>query len=353
MKKVLYAVIPLLLLGGIIVILMQNKAKSDAKSKVPAPKALAVSVATVGRQTLNQDLALVGTITANREVLVASETQGRVRSVGVKVGDRISAGSAIVSVDDELKQAALANAQVNYDKAKADLDRYKLLQSESQGGVADIQVQTMYQTMKGAEAALTVARRQLRDTRITAPISGIVTVRPVEIGSSLTPGAPVATIVDISVLKVKINVPEGDVFKLKNGDRVAITTDVYPGVSFDGHVSMIGAKADEAHTYPVEVTVSNNSQNPLRAGMFGRVQFTSIPHRETLMIPREAVIGSVKKPQVYVVNNGIAKLRDIVVGAEQGTSIEVLSGLLDGDKIVVSGQNSLRDNVAVTVVSEK
>ena len=153
MKKVLYAVIPMLLLVGIVFILKSNKAKSDAKAKVPPPRALSVSVAKVTRQTVSQNLALVGTIAANREVVVASETQGRVNAVGVKIGDRIGAGSMIVRVDDELKQAALANAQVNYDKAKADLDRYKMLQTESQGGVADIQVQTMYQTMKGAEAS--------------------------------------------------------------------------------------------------------------------------------------------------------------------------------------------------------
>jgi RND family efflux transporter MFP subunit len=353
MKKVLYAVIPMLLLVGIVFILKSNKAKSDAKAKVPPPKALSVSVAKVGRQTVAQDLSLVGTIAANREVLVASETQGRVKGVGVKIGDRIGTGSIIVRVDDELKQAAVANAQVNYDKAKADLDRYKMLQTESQGGVADIQVQTMYQTMKGAEAALTVARRQLRDTRITAPISGVVTARPVEVGSSLAPGSPVATIVDISVLKVKVNVPEEDVFKLHNGDRVLVTTDVYPGVDFNGSVSMIGAKADEAHTYPVEITVSNSSANPLRAGMFGRVQFISIPHKSALMVPREAVVGSIKKAQVYVVNSGIARLRDVVLGGEEGTLVEVISGLIEGDQVVVSGQNSLRDSVQVTVVSTR
>ena len=136
-------------------------------------------------------------------------------------------------------------------------------------------------------------------------------------------------------------------------DRVRGLVDVYPGVDLSGRITMIGAKADEAHTYPVEVTVSNSSDHPLRAGMFGRVQFTSIPHKSALMVPREAVVGSVKQAQVYVVNNGIAKLRDVVLGAEEGTSVEVISGLLEGDQVVVSGQNSLRDNVQVSVVSTR
>lgn len=352
MKKVLYPTIGLLLLGGMIFILYNNKAKSDAKAKAPASKALSVTVATIGREALNEDLAIVGTFIANREVLVASETQGRVRGVGPKVGDYVGAGALLARVDDEMKMASFTNAQVNYDKAKKDLERYEFMQQQNDGGIADIQVENARQQVKGAEAALIIARRQYQDTRIKAPISGILTARPVEIGTTLMPGAPVATIVDISQLKVKVNVPEGDVFKLKLGDRVEVTTDVYPGVSFDGRVTMIGAKGDEAHTYPVEVTVSNNGRNPLKAGMFGRVAFTSLPEKSALTIPRDAIVGSVKRPQVYVVNNGVAKLRDIVVGREVGTSVEIVEGLINGDQVVTSGQNNLRDGAQVSVMNK-
>ncbi|MDB5036186.1 MAG: efflux transporter, family, subunit [Chlorobi bacterium] len=352
MKKVLAVIITIVIVGTMVFILRNNKAKSNEKSKVPPPKAFAVTVAPITVETVSDDLSLVGTIVANREVSVTSETQGRVRAVGPRVGDHVSAGATIARVDDELKSAAVANAQINYDKAKTDLDRYKLLQSESQGGVADIQVQNMYQAMKGAETQLTIARRQLRDTRITSPISGVVTARPIEIGTSLAPGTPVITIVDISQLKVKVNVPEEDVFKLKDGDRVEISTDVYPGVTFNARVTMIGAKADEAHTYPVEVTLSNTSEHPLRAGMFGRVHFISIPSHSAQFLPREALLGSIKNAQVYVVENGVAKVRNIEVGQEVGTKIEVLKGLLQGDKVVVSGQNNIRDGAQVTVTNQ-
>jgi RND family efflux transporter MFP subunit len=353
MKKVLYLIVTAGIVAGMVFILMNNKAKSDAKAKQPPPKALAVSVATVSNQTLASNLELVGTIAANREVLVASETQGRVKGVGPEVGDHVSAGSLLARVDDELRRAALSNAQVNYDKAKQDFERFDFMKQQNDGGIADIQVENARQALRASEAALVIARRQYNDTRITAPISGVVIARPVEIGSTLMPGAPVATIVDISQLKVRVNVPESDVFKLRDGDRVAITTDVYPGAEFEGRVSMIGAKADEAHTYPVEVTVRNNANRPLRAGMFGKVAFTSIPRRNVLAIPRETLVGSVKKPQVYVVQGKVAKLRDIVVGTEIGTSMEVLSGLGHGEKIVISGQNNLRDGAEIMVAKEK
>lgn len=350
MKKVLFLLVCLVIAAGMGYILMTNKAKSDAKAKIPPPKALAVTAVPVSYETVKSDLELVGTIVANREVTIAAETQGRVRAVGPKVGDRVVAGMLLAQVDNELTRAAVNNAQANYEKAKQDLERYQFMKDQADGGVADIQVENARQTFKGAEAALIVARRHLRDTRVTAPISGVLVARPIEIGSTLMPGAPVATIVDISQLKVRVNVPEADVFKLKRGDVVKIMTDVYPGQHFEGHITMIGVKADEAHTYPVEVLVRNDAKYPLKAGMFGRVAFTSLPSRSILLVRREAIVGSVRDAKVYVLEGKKAKLRSIVVGAEFGTNLEVLSGLKQGEQVIVNGQNNLRDGVEVSVL---
>lgn len=352
MKKLLYLLGVLAVLAGMGLILSRNKAKSDEKAKVPPAKPLAVTVASISRQSLSSDMAQVGTIVADREVVVSSETQGRVLGVGPRVGDHVRAGALLARVDDELKRAALTTAQVNYDKAKQDFDRYQFMKDQNDGGIADIQVENARQTLKTTEASLVIARRQYRDTRITAPISGIVIARPIEIGTSVMPGVAVATIVDVSRLKVKVNISEQGVFKLKRGDLVDITTDVYPGATIHGTITMIGAKADEAHTYPVEVTVVNSADHPLKAGMFGRVSFSSLPSRNVLTVPREAIIGSVKKPQVFVITGTTAHLRNIVVGGEAGTKIEIVGGLSEGEKVVVGGQNTLRDGVEVNVVNK-
>jgi RND family efflux transporter MFP subunit len=164
------------------------------------------------------------------------------------------------------------------------------------------------------------------------------------------PGMIVANVVDISNLKVKLNVAEKDAFKLKSGDKAEITTEVYPGVIFDGRIESISSKGDEAHTYPVEIALANNSINPLKAGMFSRVHFTSIHSHESVVIPREAIIGSIRDPKVYMIENGVAKLRSVVAGYESGTKLQIVSGLKEGDQIVVSGHNNLKDNAAVTIV---
>ncbi|MEN9828182.1 MAG: hypothetical protein RJA11_798, partial [Bacteroidota bacterium] len=157
----------------------------------------------------------------------------------------------------------------------------------------------------------------------------------------------------ISTLKVKVNVSEKDAFALKNGDKVIIRTDVYTGIEFPGTVSAIAPKADEAHTYPVEIRMSNSKQYPLKAGMFGRVSFTSIKKADALIIPRSALIGSIKNPKVFVVTDGKAELRDVQAGADAGTKLEIISGLQAGETIVTNGQNNLRPGSKVTIINKK
>ncbi len=351
MKILRNTVIVLAVLAGIIAILLNNKAKSDAKAakSLETEKAVSVSTISVSKTRLSETLSLIGTITANNDVAIVSETSGRVVAVGAKVGDYKPAGALIAQVDDELKLANFKSAEVAYEKAKKDLERYEALLKE--GGISDAQVESARLNFKSAEAQYIVARRQLRDTRITTPISGIVTERKVDIGAMVSAGMTVANVVDIAKLKVKVNVAEQDVFKLKVGDEVEVTTDVYPGIKFKGMIATISAKGDEAHTYPVEIILSNSKEHPLKAGMFGRVNFTSLGEREALTIPREALIGSVKAPKVFVAENGVAKLRAITVGREAGKMLEVIDGLKEGERVIVSGQNNLRDGYAINMIN--
>ncbi len=337
-----------LVLGLIVAILLNNKSKMQAKSKNDDVHVLPVTVFQVDKHKLSETLSLTGTIAANNDVAVISETQGRITKVFAKVGDQVEAGSPIVQLDDELKHAAYVTAEVNYEKAKKDFERHeKLLEDKS---ISNTQFEGARLALKSAEAQFIVARRQYNDTKIKTPISGVVTSRPVDVGTMVQNNMVVANVVDISKLKVKLNISERDAFRLKVGDKVEVSTDVYQSVKFDGTIESISAKGDEAHTYPVEVLLVNSSKYPLKAGMFARMTFLSIKDEESLTIPRQALVGSLKKPQVFVVQSGVAKLRTIVVGREIGTSLEILSGLTQEEEVVLSGQNNLKDNAIVTVV---
>jgi RND family efflux transporter MFP subunit len=335
-------------LAVIIVVLLYNKSQTESKSKTDIQTSIPVSVTTVGRQKVSDVRSLVGTIAANNDVAIISETQGKVTAVTSEIGDYKQAGAALIQVDDELKKANLASAEVNYEKAKKDLERYESLYK--QNSATDQQLEAARLAAKAAEAQYVTAHREYSDTKITTPISGIVTSRLVDVGTYVQKGIPVANVVDISVLKVRVNVAEHDVFRMKVGDKVEVTTDVYPGVKFQGRIRTMSSKADDAHTYPIEIVLNNTGEHPLKAGMFGQVSFLSGSNNDMLTIPRGALVGSMKNPQVFVVEGTVARLRDISVSSEFGTQLAVLSGLKQGEIVVLSGQNNLKDSIAVTII---
>ena len=347
MKKLKYASIPVLLLAGIIAILFYNKSKIEAKATKSGIDFFYVSTQKVGQEKISEDISLVGTVTANNDVSIVSETQGKVTAINTKIGDYKSSGSILIQVDDELKKAALMSAEANYEKSKKDYERFQTLYK--QNATTDAQLDAAKLQYSSAEANYIIAKRQYNDTKITTPISGVVTARNVDVGSMIQPGMVVANVVDISKLKVKVNVAESDAFKLQVGDKIDVTTDVYPGVTFNGRVETISSKADESHTYPVEIVIVNESNHPLKAGMFARINFATLAGKETIVIPRAALVGSVKNPKVFVVKNGTAKERDIVLGQAAGTNVQVLGGLMIGETIVTNGQNNLTDGAKVQV----
>ena len=347
MNSTKFIVITVGLLAVIVGILFYNKSQMAARSKSDLAATVPVTVTTIRQEHISSTQSHVGTITANNDVAIISETQGRITAASAEVGQYKTAGSVLVNVDDELKKASLAAAEVNHEKAKRDLERFEHL--AKQEAATDQQVEAARLAYKAAESQYVVARREYNDTKITTPISGIVTSRPVDVGMYVQRGMQVANVVDVSKLKVKINVAEDDVFRLSAGDTAEVTTEAYPEI-FLGTVKTISTKADDAHTYPVEINLANSKEYPLKSGMFCRVNFPSLANKDGMTIPREALVGSLRKPQVYLVDGTVARLRDIIVGAEVDTRLIVLRGLSEGETLVVNGQNNLKDGIGVTVV---
>jgi RND family efflux transporter MFP subunit len=310
-----------------------------------------VSVTLVRREKLESNLSLVGNINASADVNVISETQGTVRGVFVKVGMTVKSGTLLVQVDDDIPRSTKAAAEINFQKSQRDLQRSEELYQEN--SISASQLDASRLALKAAENQLDIARRQLENTGIRSPIAGTVNARYVDMGTMVQPGKTVANVVDISRLKVRVNVAEREAFQLKAGDRVEISTEVYRGIVFEGMVDNIASKADEAHTYPVEIVVPNSAAHPLKAGMFARIAFKSIAPLETLTIPRVALIGSIKDAHVYVVRGGVAALCGVVIGNQSAGLLEVASGLAEGDTVVTSGQNNLVDGARVQVVGMK
>jgi RND family efflux transporter MFP subunit len=349
MKKIAFIAVLTIVFVGVIAILFNNRSKLQARTGSNIVDSYPVTIEKVSTKEFKNALELIGTIQGANDVAVMSEAQGRVIGVYAKVGDYKSQGSLLIQLDGELKLATFKTAEANYEKVKKDYERFEALYKEK--SIAESQFEAARLDLQRAESNYTIAKREYSDTKITAPISGVVSSRLVDEGDYVNKLNVVSNIVDISKLKVKLNVAEKDAFRLKKGDDVVVTTDVYPGVKFDGKIESISDQGDASHTYPVEVLLVNSKSNPLKAGMFGKVLFTSINGGNTIVIPRESLVGSVKDASVFVIENGIAKERKVVIGSTYDTMLQVLSGLNEGEEIVVNGQSNLKDNFKVKVVN--
>ncbi len=350
-KKIFFWSSIVLIIVASVGLLLNNKARYRAKAKQNVVlTTFPVTIEQVKYESLDIVLEYSGTVVPNADANIASESPGKVIKVNVDLGDYVPKGKVLVQLDDELKVANLQTAEANYKKSKKDLERYEQLFKEKSATEAQLdQARFAFET---AEAQYKIAKKQLEDTQIKAPFSGFIAARNVEVGSVISTGAMLFNLVDLSTVRVKIQVPERDIFKIKRGDKVTLTSDVLLQEQIYGVVGNIGNKADEVKTYPVEIFVKNNPKYFLKAGMFVRVQIPSATKGKSLLIPRQSLVGSIRNPQVYVVENNVARLRNIQLGSEIGKKLEVLGGLKEGEMVVTNGIINLKDNTKVTIVQQ-
>jgi RND family efflux transporter MFP subunit len=349
LKTFIISLVAIAIIGLMAMQLFANKAEVDSKKTVNTEQVnIAVSVATAEMQAISGKLNLVGTAMPDKEVIVAAEASGKIVQVNFKMGDFVNAGSILAKVDDTYKRLAFETAQLNYDKYNEDYERYQTLRKGD--AVTETQLRDMKMAYENAKIQLENAKKQLEDTKIVAPFSGYITSKNTELGAFVGMGTPIAGIADIAQLKVTLSVSESNVYQLQKGQTVNVSTDIYPEINYKGSVTNISPKGSNSHTYPIEIMIANNSKNPLKAGTYVNVQVDLGEDGKALMIPRDAIVSSVKDPSVYVVNNGIAQLTKITIGQNYGDYLAVSSGLKSGDQVVTNGQINLSDGVRVGVI---
>lgn len=343
--KVIIVVVAVLV-AAIALRLINNK--KEIKSKVYQPDttmSVAVQIDTVKAGEFDLKVSFTGSFSPNREVIISSETSGKVVATNVKEGAHIKAGHVIAQLDAGLSSAQLQSAQASYDRAINTLNRYQ----QALSGVTQLQLDNAKTDVLTSKAQVDQLKKQIRQFTIIAPFNGIVTSKDFDLGTIVSPGMKMVTLTDISFLKLEINVPEKNIAQFKLGQTTEISTDVQPGYYLKGKVDMIASKADASHNFPVKILIPN-SNSSLKSGMYGTVILDNNTVLQTLTIPRAALLGSSLKPQVYVVENGTANLRDIQTGEGNETRIEVISGLKIGELIVSGGLVNLTNGTKVSIV---
>ena len=350
-KKTIIASVTIVVLLGIMTwTLASNKKAIDSSKEVKTTQSdVTVTVASAEMTETNASLELVGTTQACKEVNIASESAGKIVQVNFKMGDFVAKGKVLAKIDDTYKRLAYDNAKLSYEKCKDDYNRnISLHQGEA---ISDTQLRDIKMAFENATIQLENAKKQWDDTKITAPFSGYITTQNTELGAYVNPGTVIAGIADISDLKVILDVSESNAYELREGQQVNIIVDINSQANYTGKISNISPKASASHTYPVEIIISNNGKNKLKAGTYVNVSVNMGKSGKTLMIPRDAIVSSVKDPSVYVVNNNEAKLVKITTGRNFNSKLEVAAGLNEGDKVVTNGQINLTDGAKVAILN--
>ncbi|HJS01361.1 MAG TPA: efflux RND transporter periplasmic adaptor subunit [Flavobacterium sp.] len=354
MKKIIITIVVIVAaLGLVAYVLMDNKRENEAKTAIVAEKNAAVSVKidTVKTEEVSLDFVSNGNFEPIQELTFSAEKSGKVVKVLAKEGDYVTVGQTLAIVRSDVINVNAQTANATYQNAAADYSRYE--NAYKTGGVTKQQLDQAKLTMVNAKANLTQATINVGDTRIKAPINGFINKKYIEPGSILSamPATELFDIVNVSKLKLKVTVAESQVASLKVGTIVTVSASVYPDKKFSGKITFIAYKADESLNFPVEIEITNNTSKDLKAGMYGTAEFASNQQVQSMMVaPRNAFVGSVSSNQIFVVENGIAKLKKVTAGRVLGEQVEILSGLSTGEQVVVTGQINLQNGSKVEVI---
>ncbi len=352
-KNIITTLVILGALAAIVFTLMKNKKENKAKTDIVAEKNAAVSVKieTVKTEDISLDFVSNGNFEPTQELTFSAEKSGKVIRVLAKEGDVVREGQVLAIVRSDVINVNAQTAEAAYQNAQTDYTRFE--NAYKTGGVTKQQLDQSRLAMINAQSNLKQAKINVGDTEIKSPISGVINKKMIEVGSILAgmPPTNMFEIVNISKLKLKVAVNENQVAGLKLGNIIKVTSNVYPDKVFNGKITFIAPKADATLNFPIEIEITNNASNDLRAGMYGTALFASTQQKQNLMIvPRNAFVGSVSSNQVFVIESGIAKLKTVTAGRIFGDKVEILNGLSNGETVIVTGQINLQDGSKVEVI---
>jgi HlyD family secretion protein len=334
---------------------------------------MTVELAKVSRASLQAYVEVVGNLVGAQTVDIVPRAQGRLQSINVRIGDSVNRGQVLAKVEDEelreqlrqsdasyevaratirQREADLSFAKTNLERNKSLFDRSLLPRQSLDDAEARHQASQAQLDLAQAQLAQAASRREelrinLANTTVNSPVNGFVAKRFVDPGAFVTQNVMLLSVVDISIVRLVVNLVERDLNKVSVGAGAAVTVDAYPGERFAGRVARVAPVLDPAtRTAEMEIEVPN-ATGRLKPGMYARVRLISANKENALVVPKSALVTSQDRRGVFMVQKGHAVFRAVGLGLEEPTQVEVTDGLAEGDEVVTTGASSLRDGAAV------
>ncbi len=295
------------------------------------------------------DYKTTGFLESETDLNLISETQGRIIEIYKEKGDYVSKGDIIAKVEDELLSAQLNATEAAYKQLEKEVIRFSKLVEEN--AVTSQKLEEIQLNLETTKAKYVAAKKQLENTSIKSPIDGYIESDNIEIGQFLGAGAVVCNIIDAKNLKLKLEVSEQDYASIKIGEKVDITSSVYPNEVFEGRISYIGKKAGYGNSFSTEIKLSNTKNNLLKAGMFVTASISTQSDSSGIFIPRKAIVGSLKDASVYIINDNKSILTKVLTSRVVNGQVQIINGLKTGDSIVIEGNYNIYDQANIKVMN--
>ena len=314
-----------------------NGGETDVKDELPQ-----VEISTVAVESVPQIKEYTANVEAENINNISPSAPNRIKSIAVEVGDPVRRGQTLVVMDG----ANITQSKINLDQIEREYNRAVQLLEIGAG---------TQQAVDQLKAQLDAARSQydnlLENTQLISPINGVVTARNYDPGD-MTGNQPVLTVGQLTpAVKVIVNISESDLALIRRGMPVDVRFDAFEGREFTGRIARIYPTVDPAtRTFTAEIAI-NNGDGAIKPGMFARVSM-NLGERSSVVVPDRAVVkqsGSGNK-YVYVYSKGKVSYNRVELGRRLDNTYELLSGVADGDTVVISGQTRLADGVAVEII---
>ncbi len=320
----------------------ENSYAAVPKAEVPVQ----VSAVTIEPRSIDAVISVAGTLNSKNTSVLSSKVMGKVVALTVNEGDQVTKGKLLLKIESGEIAAQAYQAQAAYNNAKLQYDRIKSLFDEQAATQMEMDQATL--GLESAKAGLNAAKAMESYTVITAPITGQIMEKKINLGEMALPGQPALKIEDNKNLRLEVTVREQDLRFVEPGKRVTVRIDAMPGKDIDARIAQVVPAADmRTHSFVVKIDIPVNKG--LITGMYGKALFTA-GKRDAILVPRSAVVTLSGLSGVYIVSaDGNAVFQMVQLGEEQGDAVEAVTGLKAGDKVIVSKQAAGIDGRKVIV----
>ena len=313
----------------------------------PPLPAMAVAVEPVSVGEIATYYSATASLDPDKQADILARASGVVERLLAEEGDRVTQGQVLLQIEDDEYRHRLTLAEVDVEQQRLRFDRAEKMLGE--GLTSDEAFESAQRDLRSAEAALELAQLDLSYTDVRAPFAGRVVRRLVEPGQTVSEGTALFTLADLTRLLARVFVPAKEFRSIRPDQPVQLVV-TSTGDRLVGRIDLVNPMVDPASgTIKVTVAVSEYPHTT-RPGDFVEVSIVTDRHSDALLVPRIAVVSERGERSVFVAADGTASRRSVEVGFEDDEHAEILSGLEQGELVVVQGQRALRDGQSITVL---